>query len=686
MTAQQSLGLAHTDPVSALAEFEQLLVANSGEDPFDVAVKLLAAKLCDEKRVQSGQATRFKLHKSPSETRAAIDGLYADAVRRWPAIDANGASLTIDTSHLVLALRPLLGWSMAATDLSCLDATLERLVARDAKGQLGQYFTPREVIKLCTDILNPKGTDRVIDPACGSGGFLFEASRYAQRNGRRSPNCLGIDYSPKAVRVATLLAAAGDDANIVVSLGNSLDGRRYQSASPEVWKGFLSKTAGSENHRAKAWGDWNRLGSTVIVTNPPFAGEVDDADVLMAYDAESENRKRKSATRECLFLERAVNMLEPGGRMAIVLPQGVLANSSAAYVRRWLLRNSILLGVVGLHPFAFLPYTAVKTCVLFIGKPRRGEAIPSDYDIFFSISRDAGKDSSGRRVSQGDYSTISGAFKQFLATKGYPWAAQTADERPRALVNSEVASLSEVMNADRFDAEYFDPEARTLLRKLNSHSSTTIGGVASNKVERFARRNFGEIEYVDISSVDGKTGLTFADVIAAKDAPSRASYLVQPGDVLVSTVRPERNVVALISPASRAPRIASNGFCVLRPHGIQPELLFAYCKTDTFRTVLSRHATASMYPTVSERDILGMPIRRAAEDIEKKVAESIGRGFAKLQEAHAEIENAISMLNRGTGDQFPDDASIVALNVEEPRARYATGAKRKGREKLRRVP
>src|ERR1035438_9951446 len=159
------------------------------------------------------------------------------------------------------------------------------------------------------------------------------------------------------------------------------------------------------------------------------------------------------------------------------------------------------------------------------------------------------------------------------------------------------AYFSEVKQADRIDAEYYDPIARALLRRLDNISETRLANLVDTRVERFKKDQGREVTYLDISSVDSKTGLTFPNTLPADEVPSRASYVVRPGDVLVSTVRPDRNVVALVTEAIGDNAVASNGFCVLRSKTIQPEVLFAYCKTQAFKKILSRHATASMYPT-----------------------------------------------------------------------------------------
>ncbi len=603
---QPQLELANTDPASAIAEFEQILVSNSGEDPFDSAIKLLAAKLLDEVEAVSGRPPKFHIQKTAAATHKTVQELYSRAIRRWPHLNGNGDSLGISPEHLVHTMRPLIGWHLIDSDLSWLDAALERLVSRDAKGILGQYFTPREVIRLCVDVLRPNPKDRIIDPACGSGGFLYESTQYALREFGSAPNCLGIDFGARAIKVAALLSAAMPQAKLLVSKANSIDGRNCVSPTPMEWVGFISKAGGAQSKRAKSWGDWNKLSCSLVFTNPPFAGDIDDHEILDAYEAQQNRAANKTTSREHLFLERAVHLLKPGGRLAIVLPQGLLANSSASYLRQWLFNKCRVLGVVGLHQFAFLPYTSVKTAILFLAKPKADEPIPKDYPIFFAASRTPGKNSSGKIIGSNDYGSIAQTFTQFLLSQQFEWAGKKVTYG-QADTQSEIVKFSEVKQADRLDAEYYDPAARALLRRLEAVSESRLANLVDTRVERFRKDQGKEVMYLDISSVDSKTGLTFPSTLPADEVPSRASYVVRPGDVLVSTVRPDRNVVALVTGAIGDHAVASNGFCVLRSKTIQPEVLFAYCKTQAFKKILSRHATASMYPTVTDRDVLGVP-------------------------------------------------------------------------------
>lgn len=644
------LPLVSRDPASAIAEFEQILVSNSGEDPFDSAIKLLAAKLLDESERDPNQPPSFQIHKTPEATHRAVQALYRRALQRWPHLNGVGSNLDISPQHLVRSMRPLIGWRFDESDLSWLDATLERLVAKDAKGALGQYFTPRDIVRFCIDVLNPDSKDKVIDPACGSGGFLFEATRHSLRNSGASPICLGVDFGARAIKVAALLAAATPKAKITVSKANSIDGRLYVEEAPSEWQPFLSRETGASTPRANTWGAWNKLGCTVLATNPPFAGDIDEPEVLDAYESQHLSSGRDAVSREHLFLERAVQLLRPQGRLAIVVPQGLLANPSASYLRTWLFRRCRILAVIGLHPHAFLPYTSVKTALLFAVRLSNNEAPPRDYPIFFSTSRDCGKDSRGRPTGTADYATLATSLIRFLQSERFPWAPRVS--KTPYEVSYETVSFLEVAKADRLDAEYYDPNARALLRKLDLNSVTHIGTLTEAKPERFRKSLFKEIRYLDISSVDNKTGLTAPTVVAARDAPSRASYLVQPGDVLVSTVRPDRNVVALITGTAGLPTVASNGFCVLRPKTIEPEVLFAYCKTDSFRQMLSRHATASMYPTVTDKDVLGIPFLAPPAEVSDRVRKLVRSGQDMIEKAQQQLSEAVALMSEHIQESY----------------------------------
>ena len=584
----------------------------------------------------------YTLDGNPADIYKRIQKLFQRAVARWPDLDGTSAKkLELGQYQLVQCLRPLIGWSLLSSDLTHLDATLERLVAKSSKAELGQYFTPRDVIKMCIEALTPNSRDTIIDPACGSGGFLYEAVRHCMQNGESPPKCLGIDLGAKAVRLAFLLSHVVRNQTILVSRGNSIDGRDYRDSYPGEWEAFLEDESKEFASGMAPWGAWNRLRCSLLLTNPPFAGAIDEPDVLTAYESQRQPGalRRGSVGREHLFLDRAVTMLSPGGRLAIVVPQGILANATSSYLRKWLLSKCRILAVVGLHPYAFLPNTGVKASVLFLEKPKRKADLQSDYNVFFATSRLPGKDSSGRPALRSDYEEIGTSLRTHFGTLGLSWSKPISSG---SSVNHSVVPVAEAIQHDRMDAEYYDSAIRSLHRAMHRTTNQRISDVVAPSVHRFRANTPTEIEYVDISAVDDRTGIPVPSRIQSSEAPSRASYVLRQGDVLVSTVRPDRNIVGFMNQTSDLPIIASNGFCVLRSNILPPELLFAYCKTEAFRKLLSRRATATMYPAVTDRDVLDVPFVQPSEKVEEAVVQNIRVAIKMLEKAYAKIEYAIT--------------------------------------------
>jgi SAM-dependent methyltransferase len=600
-----------SDPGAAFAEFEQLLVSNSGEDAFVVALRLLAGKLVDEMAVRGGAPPRFVRDEDPESAHRRIVALHNQAIDSFPEIDALRGPLGITPDVLVRCLPPLLGWSILDSDLAHLDAALEHLVAPDAKGALGQYFTPREVVRLCVRALDPRPDDDVIDPACGSGGFLFEAVRHSIARHGAPPRCLGIDLGARSLAVAQLLAHASTRGAIRVRRGNALDPR-----------GFDAEAIGAA---------FDALRCSLLFANPPFAGDVDDPSLLASYEAhrEAKRGKRMAASREHLFVERAVQLLRPGGRLAIVVPQGLLANPSAAYLRRFLRARCRVLAVVGLHPYAFLPHTGVKTSILFL--ERSSNAPSTDYPVFFAVSSAPGKDGSGRTVGGDDYDAIAMTLATFVA-------------KPKP--GPSTVPFAELAEHDRLDAEYWQGPSRGLEQRLAAQTKVRVADVVSRSIERFRRDGEGPIEYVDISSVDARTGVATPITMSPEEAPSRATWIVKRGDVLVSMVRPDRNVVALVDVEAKRRLVASSGFCVLRPERVAPEVLYAFCKTRSFRALLGRHATATMYPAVTDRDVLDLPFVDPGPQVSRSIVDKVRAAFERIHAARAGVQEGIDLMQK----------------------------------------
>jgi type I restriction enzyme M protein len=382
-----------------IQDLEELVLANSGKNEFNEIFKLIFAKIWDEKEAEENRKDKtveFGKALDPDITYDRINGLFKKAAAEWPGIFKDGEDIELTKRQLQVCIGPIEGVRLLGSNLRIMDDAFEYLLPAEAKKKKGQFFTPRHVVEMCVRMLNPRRTEYVMDPACGSGGFLLHAmdwcypakdtkSRELRKFKYASKFLWGIDFETSAARTSrALMLIAGDGhTNIFGPDVDSLDPKTwYETASGqtlmlELRKAKLTTHKIPENEALTdddlAWNYFDELRFDMVLANPPFAGEKTDRKMLARYELAKPALKRAQdktpkEERDVLFIERILKMLKPGGRAGIVLPQGKFNNSSLAFIREWILKKARLLAVVGLHPNTFKPHTGTKTSVLFVQK------------------------------------------------------------------------------------------------------------------------------------------------------------------------------------------------------------------------------------------------------------------------------------------------------------------------------
>ncbi len=383
-----------------IQDLEELVLADSGKDEFNEIFKLIFAKIWDEKEAlenRKDKVVEFRKALDPEITYDRINRLFHKACDEWPGIFKPGEDIELAKRHLQVCVGPIEGVRLLGSNLRIMDDAFEYLLPTEAKKKKGQFFTPRHVVEMCVRMLNPKRNEYVMDPACGSGGFLLHAMDWCypatdndQRETRKfkyaSKYLWGIDFESRAAKTSrALMLIAGDGhTNIFGPDVSSLDPRTwYETGSGQaLMQGLRQARLTAKripeneplNDEDKAWEYFDELRFDLILANPPFAGEMKDRKMLAHYELarpalkRAGDDKQPKEERDVLFIERILKMLKPGGRAAIVLPQGKFNNSSLAFIREWILKKARLLAVVGLHPNTFKPHTGTKTSVLFVQK------------------------------------------------------------------------------------------------------------------------------------------------------------------------------------------------------------------------------------------------------------------------------------------------------------------------------
>lgn len=408
-----------------ISRLEEMVLAQAGVNVFEEVFKLIYAKLYDEDQAKNFRAKKevyFRQYKEPKKTYAVInDELFKGAIDEWKDIFNPLSKIDLTPEQLQICV-PFLEdkkfFGSGREELEIIDRAFEHLIAEVSKGQKGQYFTPRNVIKMCVKMLNPGKNEYVIDPACGSGGFLLHTMYWVWDNDLKSASptakqkyanryLYGIDFDDNMRRISQALMLIAGDGRHNIFKRNSLDGRDWigeqadeaRSSLKSLLRHFEIPKQDEENRKT-----YRYLNFDILMTNPPFAGEITDSGLLRQYEFAKKNGKLKQKVeRHLLFIERSLDTLRPGGRMAIVLPQGVYNNTNMEWLRLWLFEKARILAVVGLEGNTFkLPApakgTGTKTSVLFLQKWREDEKPLKDYPIFMAVSKKSGKDNSGEYI------------------------------------------------------------------------------------------------------------------------------------------------------------------------------------------------------------------------------------------------------------------------------------------------
>lgn len=408
-----------------IARLEEMVLAQAGVNVFEEVFKLIYAKLYDEdqaKNVRPKKEVRFRQYKEPKKTYSIInDELFRGAIKEWTSIFSPIDKINLSPDQLQICvpfLQEVKFFDSGRDELDIIDRAFEHLIAEVSRGQRGQYLTPRNVIKMCVRMLDPQKDEHIIDPACGSGGFLLHTMYWVwdnylnnatQEARQRYANryLFGIDFDDNMRRISQALMLIAGDGKHNIFKRNSLDARDWTGEQAEgartSLKSFL-RTSDNPKEVEDNLKTYRYLNFDILMTNPPFAGEITDSGLLRQYEFAKKNGKLKQKVeRHLLFIERSLDILRPGGRMAIVLPQGVFNNTNMEWIRQWFFNKARILAVVGLEGNTFkLPApakgTGTKTSVLFLQKWQEKQKPLSDYPIFMAVSKKSGKDNSGEYI------------------------------------------------------------------------------------------------------------------------------------------------------------------------------------------------------------------------------------------------------------------------------------------------
>lgn len=450
-----------------IENMEDEVLANAGVDVFEECFKLIFTKLYDEslskkdkdiityevdkncecnslsdleykeyielvKNVSDKKFRQLEFRnkgETDLELKKKIQELFDGAKNKWKGVFTEDTKINLSPSHLSVCVSSIQDIKLFNSNLQIIDEAFEYLINKSSKGEKGQYFTPRHVIDMCVKMLNPQKGEYMIDTASGSCGFpvhtifkitgkLFSNADIPDGEKDNVLKIFGIDFDEKAVRVARTLNLIAGDGNTNVLHLNTLDYDRWENTiNSKEWLSVYQDGFERLEKLQKNKDSYKEFNFDILMANPPFAGDIKEQTILSKYDLafkdENKNKMKSKVGRDILFIERNLDFVRPGGRLAIVLPQGRFNNTSDKDIREYISQKARILAVVGLDVNTFKPHTGTKTSVIFLQKWNDDKSDKKyycphveDYQIFFAVSEKSGKDNSGEYIYAKDENGI----------------------------------------------------------------------------------------------------------------------------------------------------------------------------------------------------------------------------------------------------------------------------------------
>ena len=529
-------------------------------------------------------------------------------------------------------------------------------------GNSGEFYTPRAIIRAMVEAVDPKVGETIYDGAVGSAGFLVEAFEYMTTDDKKAKYSAS-DW--EKIQTKTFYRQEKTSLGYVMGMMNMI---LHGIESPNVYKGNTS----TQNIRDYQEKDRHN----VILANPPFGGK-EKKQIQQNFPIEA------NAT-ELLFLQHFMKILKVEGRASIIIPEGVLFQTTGAFskVKQDLLEGFNVHTIVSLPSGVFLPYSGVKTNVLFFDRKGSTSKIwyydvtppykltknkPITYEhikeFVYLFKHPQKRNNTNAKTDKecNDWTVSVSDFQDFnLSAKNPHKVIDIEHISPKELlstVKKNDLQTNELLNQIRTIIDGLDEEfikfkgVNTPIKKLLVKTNTI------NPKTEYSNREF---TYIDISSIDNKHySISSPKILNGSDAPSRARKLIRKGDIVFATTRPNLKNISMVSETYNNP-VASTGFCVLRtnPELLLNEYLFYYLISESVQSKIEPFIRGAQYPAISDKDLTNIEIPvlplRNQEQIVEKVRELLNRNNKIITALNLKIENLTLLKNSILNQAFKD--------------------------------
>ena len=385
-------------------------------------INIIFCKIYDERFTKSDSAVQFRVgvNEEVEHVKNRILNLFDKVLKRYDDVVDLNDKIDLDANSLAHVVAELQRFSLSDSSRDAISDAFEIFIGPSLKGGQGQFFTPRNVIKMIIEIINPSDEESILDPACGSGGFLVEALRF-QWN-KLEENAYKLDWPDEQIEA--------EKQKIAIKNIRGIDKDRFLSKVAKAYMALLGDGRSGvfcENslERYSQWQSKTKLEIQaekfdVVITNPPFGSKmkISNKEILSQFDFGHKWKKnklekfekgklKKDEVPQILFIERCLDFLKEGGKLGIVLPDGIFGNDKLSYIRDYLLEKARILAIIDIPIETFAPHTSTKTSILILKKEKN---ITKNYKVFMAIAKYCGHNRRGEIIENDDLPKITENF------------------------------------------------------------------------------------------------------------------------------------------------------------------------------------------------------------------------------------------------------------------------------------
>ena len=398
-------------------------------------INLIFCKIYDEKFTRPDDIVTFRagIDETSKDVKKRILGLFEQVKGKYKDVLDKNDIINLDDKSITYVVGELQNYCLLEAERDVIADAFETFIGHALKGGQGQFFTPRNVVKMMVEILDPNDEDMIIDPACGSGGFLIDTLKHVWDKIKIK----GKEYAWNEIEIEKIKmeVAQSNFRRIDKDYFLSKLAKAYMNLIGDGTSGLVCEDS-LENPK-----NWNvktqqkiHLGEfTILLTNPPFGSKIPvrgeeklkQFDLAYKWKKDKEtgkwdktNKLKDKEAPQILFIERCLQFLDNKGRMAIVLPDGIYGNESLVYVRQWLLDKARIVAIIDIPIETFMPNTSTKTSILILQKFTK-EEIPTDYPIFMAVAETCGHNRRGKELLDDDIKKIAEEFKKWAKENNF---------------------------------------------------------------------------------------------------------------------------------------------------------------------------------------------------------------------------------------------------------------------------